>query len=917
MATSAQINSIVALYAGYFDRAPDPAGLQFWIAQIDAGRDFATIAADFAKSAEATGLYPFLTQPDVASPSTFVTAVYQNLFGRAPDAAGLKFWTDVLAAKTVPVGDMIQSIINGAVDAPTATPPTLDATVLANKQTVGLDFATDAANTPGFIYDTAAVSAAKTAMDGVTSDPASVTAAQSATDAFLDGAANLGSTFTLTADQDNIPGTSGNDTVIGLVDGAANTFTLGDYINGGAGTDTVKITTDQADISLSAVTFESVETFYIDSRGTDFGDVDVDSNALSSLAINGNNRVLTDDATIVNIDTSTAISIMNVDANGFDIYPTYNDNNDGFAASMTLQNVDDAEIDINFDVDADGSSDADVFNLTLDGVMNTDGDMDIYGGDIETFNVTVASNSDVEYIGFYFSVKSEFTGNVNLTLNGDLTVADYWDLSDDDTDSLFTITGSGNLDINDLDDSDGDSSVDASAATGNIAIASINDEASFVNTGSGDDEIGLDGSTTTVSLGDGDDTVSVGAALVLDTTGATDVVDADLNGGDGTDTFEISAANALTSENNVAVSTDDLSVLDAISGFEALSLTGNTTQNIDATTWGLGDDVTINGYTVGGSLTVNDAAMVTVTGNGTTDYAIVVDGADAVGSDADSLTVVVDAINGQTANDLTVANVETVNLVSNNDDADESENDTNTVDLIAVDAVTLNITGEATAALVLGATTDLTAVETVDASGFDGDLTVSVATSGEAVTITTGAGDDTITGSDQVDTIDAGAGANSITGGLEADVISLSDAATLNAAGTAGVDVDTIVYGAVADSQGTTVDTITGFQVDVVVGQDAAGDDILLNDVIDLSAITVAGATANAGNTAVYLGEANGYGAVLTSLTGDATNSEAVLDTSTNTLYVDVDADGALTDADMSINLTGVTDLSAVNFIFA
>ncbi|MFG6589096.1 DUF4214 domain-containing protein, partial [Sulfitobacter sp. MOLA879] len=40
MATSTQINAITALYVGYFDRAPDPAGLQFWIDQIDNGREF-------------------------------------------------------------------------------------------------------------------------------------------------------------------------------------------------------------------------------------------------------------------------------------------------------------------------------------------------------------------------------------------------------------------------------------------------------------------------------------------------------------------------------------------------------------------------------------------------------------------------------------------------------------------------------------------------------------------------------------------------------------------------------------------------------------------------------------------------------------------------------------------------------------
>ena len=57
MAISAEDkNFLVSLYVGYFNRAPDPAGLQFWIDQVEAGRDTNTIAADFAASPEAKSL---------------------------------------------------------------------------------------------------------------------------------------------------------------------------------------------------------------------------------------------------------------------------------------------------------------------------------------------------------------------------------------------------------------------------------------------------------------------------------------------------------------------------------------------------------------------------------------------------------------------------------------------------------------------------------------------------------------------------------------------------------------------------------------------------------------------------------------------------------------------------------------------
>jgi hypothetical protein len=229
MATSAQIDALVALYAGYFDRAPDPVGLQFWIDQIDNGREFNTIAEDFAKSPEATGLYPFLIAPDVVSPSTFITSVYQNLFDRAPDAEGLAFWTGVLNAKSVSVADMIEAIINGAVDAPTATPPTFDATTLESKIDVGRDVA-----------------------------------------------ANTGKTFTLTKDIDDINGTSGDDVIHAMTSDenflSVTTLSSFDDIDGGAGTDTLNIFADASFLPVNAgfpigATVKNVEIININNTG--------------------------------------------------------------------------------------------------------------------------------------------------------------------------------------------------------------------------------------------------------------------------------------------------------------------------------------------------------------------------------------------------------------------------------------------------------------------------------------------------------------------------------------------------------------------------------------------------------------------------------------------------------------------------
>lgn len=79
------------LYQVAFNRAPDPYGLNFWIDQLHGGTTLAAVAGGFARSGEFGGLYGGMDN------TGFVTALYQNMLGRAPDAPGLAFWTGNLA----------------------------------------------------------------------------------------------------------------------------------------------------------------------------------------------------------------------------------------------------------------------------------------------------------------------------------------------------------------------------------------------------------------------------------------------------------------------------------------------------------------------------------------------------------------------------------------------------------------------------------------------------------------------------------------------------------------------------------------------------------------------------------------------------------------------------------------------------
>lgn len=80
--------------------------------------------------------------------------------------------------------------------------------------------------------------------------------------------ATQGQTFTLTTGQDNVQGTGGNDTILGVFDGGAtsnqNTLTAADVINGGAGTDSLYATLDVGSTGvLPAAQYSNIENFFI------------------------------------------------------------------------------------------------------------------------------------------------------------------------------------------------------------------------------------------------------------------------------------------------------------------------------------------------------------------------------------------------------------------------------------------------------------------------------------------------------------------------------------------------------------------------------------------------------------------------------------------------------------------------------
>ncbi len=100
--------SIQGIYLALFGRPADPAGLAYWTEQSKNGADLSKIIDTMTKLPEATARFNGLTD------ATLVTVVYQALFDRLPDAAGLAFFTEQLKSGKQTFGSIAINILDGA-----------------------------------------------------------------------------------------------------------------------------------------------------------------------------------------------------------------------------------------------------------------------------------------------------------------------------------------------------------------------------------------------------------------------------------------------------------------------------------------------------------------------------------------------------------------------------------------------------------------------------------------------------------------------------------------------------------------------------------------------------------------------------------------------------------------------------------
>jgi hypothetical protein len=166
------------LYVAYFGRPADPTGLvnlENALLAANAPTDIQSLSAayatnpaiqslinSFGASAESIALY------GTGNPTAFVTAIFQNVLGRAPQQSGLTYWVNAITSGQLSQGDAALAIMAGALSNTTAQ-GVLDAELIQNRLTVAGYF-TSQVSSQNAVSDYAGATAAagaRTMLSGV------------------------------------------------------------------------------------------------------------------------------------------------------------------------------------------------------------------------------------------------------------------------------------------------------------------------------------------------------------------------------------------------------------------------------------------------------------------------------------------------------------------------------------------------------------------------------------------------------------------------------------------------------------------------------------------------------------------------------------------------------------------------------
>lgn len=667
MALDTHLENVESLYIGYFGRAGEPDGVNYWVGELNSGTStLADIAASFSVQPEAQAEYAFLANPNLATRASievFVGQVYQNLFHRDPDAQGLDYWADQLEARATDpaaIGQFILDVISGAYGPGGSA---ADQATLENKVEAASYFTTElaAAGIGGthvdangnVVLDANVFQPAHSAVNGVTDDPGTVTASEQATDSFVEQIALTQDFTPLTPETLN--GTDGNDTFNGIVDrGFAldhSTYQTADSAQGGLGFDTLNLTvlnsnttvllnggsieqvsvTNYDDVTFNALNIDGVNTISLLNAG---GNVTFDAVQSIVTDVNIINPSSSNDELSINIDSTVAAPdelALNVNVQGVDNWTLDYDHGSGgpgddLITALNINAVGENDLHVDDTTKLETITVAGSGSLELDlssEASLTSIDAEALEGDFEVDN-TINLESDLTFIGAQGDNEASFetydgTTAHNLDVTGQ-DGADYFDVYMGNQGGTVTIDA-------------GDGGV---ADVNGAQVVHVHDAAGAtvtITTGSGVDEVVVDdlnsGSTLNASLGAGDDTINVFGFLGNNTT---------VDGGDGNDTLwvngfdvdvtgssNIELANITNIENLVVDGNASDIELFNTAGFQNFTFTTDT--NDDITIHNLLNNATVTfesdqdggvtlGGNVGGTLDVNFDGSFSYTQNG-------------------------------------------------------------------------------------------------------------------------------------------------------------------------------------------------------------------------------------------------------------------------------------------------------------
>lgn len=866
MATQESLDLAQTLYVAYYGRPADRAGLNYWADEIDANGVDAMVNA-FGNSAEFEARFGNLSNEQL------INNLYQQMFGRSAELAGLDFYSAQLANGESTLAEIALDIANGAQNE--------DATALSNKVAVAANF-TAAIDTTEEVLAYAGDSAANSARDFLATVNAETDAETVDVDAQLSSLVQAdqdettaGETFNLTAGPDSLTGTNLNDTFNALTvraDGTdATTLSAFDSIDGGAGEDTLNIYTDANAATplnagfLDSATVRNVEIVNIfNSNGVAaFGDASKYEGVEQLWQIGAADAV-------TELGADTTAGFRNIATGPLSVTAA----NAAAAASVALDGVGDAAA-----LNVLGTATGSLNSVTVSGSrVDTDND----GLANLALGVTAGQNQETVSVDTAFDTTLTVNNGAGLTVKTVDATASEGDI---------TYTNAANT-VSTIKTGAGNDTVTVNTATSNVVGSVVN---ALVETGEGDDQITVNTTgtgRTTVNAGAGDDIITLTSALTTSTR---------IDGGEGNDKLVLVDGGDLIAGDYALIRT-------TVSNVESLEF--GATVGADASELAQFSELTFDEAQVAASIIDNVAAEQSLVAKGAltaeaagyvaagadpatyagtlnvTAQAAAAPVAQAIDVSADTANVTVAAASGVTGavaasqaatNIATITgDVQTLNVVT--------ENGVNNADLdVAAAADTLSVVD-----ITVG--TELTELTELTLSG-NGSVTVDNANVGTATKLVT------IDASELGGELTYGASAGNITGGLDyTGNIAVAETVTLGS----GADVVT------ANSTYGLMDTIIGFDSTKETNDGTSVTDTLVFGTLDTSAGVATKVTLSEDATSLE------SAFVEAAVASDANTSAVVtfqFDGNTY-LFQDAGTAGELDNDDLAIEIVGLHDFS-------